>query len=346
MKRISCLVLTLLLALLCACSQTDTLPADDPPSADPVASLDDIPQVCRLYYTYAGWSPIAPADSKLPLAASASRGAPDYIPVWHEGVYSQLAANGGEGLYMTDLTGGKAIKTSDYGRFCWNDELYHCVHVQAEDSFIPGFCSIEGGVLWLDLSGDCWADNGTGGEIGLFGGFDTVVITGTGSLTLAQHIESGASQQAWPALVIDGVDVTVPSLFLNANSASDSTANLVVRSGSLTVEDMAFTTGDACVTGGTLTVSQLMDCTNLVCRGGTVTITEGWGFSDDGHQAVTPTVLLTGGTLDANVWMDERIEYQLWEGTITVPGIRYWPGMHQLSDNVAIIDPLDESQSG
>ena len=299
-----------------------------------------------MYYTYADWSPIAPTDSKLPLAASASRGAPDYIPVWHEGVYSQLAANGGEGLYMTDLTGGKAIKTSDYGRFCWNDELYHCVHVQAEDSFIPGFCSIEGGVLWLDLSGDCWADNGTGGEIGLFGGFDTVVITGTGSLTLAQHIESGASQQAWPALVIDGVDVTVPSLFLNANSASDSTANLVVRSDSLTVEDMAFTTGDACVTGGTLTVSQLMDCTNLVCRGGTVTITEGWGFSGDGHQAVTPTVLLTGGTLDANVWMPETIEYQLWSGTITVPGIRYWPGMHQLSDNVTIIDPLDESQSG
>ena len=80
-KRISCLVLTLLLALLCACGQTDTLPADDPPSADPVASLDDIPQVCRLYYTYADWSPIAPTDSKLPLAASASRGAPDYIPV-------------------------------------------------------------------------------------------------------------------------------------------------------------------------------------------------------------------------------------------------------------------------
>lgn len=277
MKRISCLVLTLLLALLCACGQTDTLPADDPPSADPVASLDDIPQVCRLYYTYADWSPIAPTDSKLPLAASASRGAPDYIPVWHEGVYSQLAANGG--------------------------------------------------------------------EIGLFGGFDTVVITGTGSLTLAQHIESGASQQAWPALVIDGVDVTVPSLFLNANSASDSTANLVVRSGSLTVEDMAFTTGDTCVTGGTLTVSQLMDCTNLVCRGGLFTITEGWGFSPE-NPDMTPTVLLTGGTLDANVWMPETIEYQLWSGTITVPGIRYWPGMHQLSDNVAIIDPLDESQSG
>lgn len=327
MKRISCLVLTLLLALLCACGQTDTLPADDPPSADPVASLDDIPQVCRLYYTYADWSPIAPTDSKLPLAASASRGAPDYIPVWHEGVYSQLAANGGEGLYMTDLTGGKAIKTSDYGRFCWNDELYHCVHVQAEDSFIPGFCSTEGGVLWLDLSGDCWADNGTGGEIGLFGGFDTVVITGSGTLTLAQHIESGAGQAALPALVIDGVDVTCPAVALTANT------------------DLLTVSGDACVTGGSVSVGLMLDCARLVCRGGLFTITEGWGFSQ-ADLDMTPTVILTGGTLDANVWMPETIEYQLWEGTITVPGIRYWPGMHQLSDNVTIIDPLDESQSG
>ena len=206
---------------------------------------------------------------------------------------------------MTDLTGGKATEAGDYGRFCWDGQLYHCVHVQAKDSFIPGFCSISGGVLWLELEGDCWADNGTGGQIGMFGGFDTVVITGTGSLTLAQHIESGASQQAWPALVIDGVDVAVPSLFLNANSASDSTAN----------------------------------------RGGTVTITEGWGFSGDGHQLVTPTVLLTGGTLDANVWMPETIEYQLWSGTITVPGVRHWPNTHLLGDDVTIIDPLDDGKT-
>lgn len=334
MKRIFCLLLTLPLSLLCACGKTDTPPSDG-----------DVPEICRLYYDYADWSPIVPADSKLPLAADAGRGAPDYLPLWHEGEYTQLAANGGEGLYMTDLTGGKATEAGDYGRFCWDGQLYHCVRVQAKDSFIPGFCSISGGVLWLELEGDCWADNGTGGQIGMFGGFDTVVITGTGSLTLAQHIESGASQQAWPALVIDGVDVTVPSLFLNANSASDSTANLVVRSGSLTVEDMAFTTGDACVTGGTLTVSQLMDCTNLVCRGGAVTITEGWGFSGDGHQAVTPTVLLTGGTLDANVWMPETIEYQLWSGTITVPGVRHWPNTHLLGDDVTIVDPLDDGKT-
>ena len=297
MKRISCLVLTLLLALLCACGQTDTLPADDPPSADPVASLDDIPQVCRLYYTYAGWSPIAPTDSKLPLAASASRGAPDYLSLWHQGEYTQL---GGEGLSIADVTGGKATEEGAYGRFCWNDELYHCVHIKADSCLIPSVGSVNGGILWLELSGDCWADNGTGGEIGLFGGFDTVVITGSGTLTLSQSIEVGAGQAALPALIIDGVDVTCPAAALTANTDPENTANLIVCSGSLTT-DLLTVSGDACV---------------------------------------------TGGTLDANVWMDETIEYQLWEGTITVPGVRYWPGTHLLGDNVTIIDPLDESQSG
>ena len=341
MKRISCLVLTLLLALLCACGQTDTLPADDPPSADPVASLDDIPQVCRLYYTYAGWSPIAPTDSKLPLAASASRGAPDYLSLWHQGEYTQL---GGEGLSIADVTGGKATEEGAYGRFCWNDELYHCVHIKADSCLIPSVGSVNGGILWLDLSGDCWADNGTGGEIGLFGGFDTVVITGSGTLTLSQSIEVGAGQAALPALIIDGVDVTCPAAALTANTDPENTANLIVCSGSLTT-DLLTVSGDACVTGGSVSVGLMLDCARLVCRGGLFTLTDGWGFSQ-ADLDMTPTVILTGGTLDANVWMDETIEYQLWEGTITVPGIRYWPGTHLLGDNVTIIDPLDESQSG
>ena len=341
MKRISCLVLTLLLALLCACGQTDTLPADDPPSADPVASLDDIPQVCRLYYTYAGWSPIAPADSKLPLAASASRGAPDYLSLWHQGEYTQL---GGEGLSIADVTGGKATEEGAYGRFCWNDELYHCVHIKADSCLIPSVGSVNGGILWLELSGDCWADTGTGGEIGLFGGFDTVVITGSGTLTLSQSIEVGAGQAALPALIIDGVDVTCPAAALTANTDPENTANLIVCSGSLTT-DLLTVSGDACVTGGSVSVGLMLDCARLVCRGGLFTLTDGWGFSQ-ADLVTSPTVLLTGGTLDANVWMDETIEYQLWEGTITVPGVRYWPGTHLLGDNVTIIDPLDESQSG
>ena len=340
MKRIFCLVLTLLLALLCACGQTDTLPADDPPSADPVASLDDIPQVCRLYYTYAGWSPIAPTDSKLPLAASASRGAPDYLSLWHQGEYTQL---GGEGLSIADVTGGKATEEGAYGRFCWNDELYHCVHIKADSCLIPSVGSVNGGILWLELSGDCWADTGFD-EAQHFEGFDTVVITGSGTLTLTQSLSGGTGQTALPALIIDGVDVTCPAAALTANTDPENTANLIVCSGSLTA-DRFTVNGDGCITGGSASVGLMLDCARLVCRGGLFTLTDGWGFSQ-ADLVTSPTVLLTGGTLDANVWMDETIEYQLWEGTITVPGVRYWPGTHLLGDNVTIIDPLDESQSG
>ena len=55
MKRIFCLLLTLSLALLCACGKTDTPPSDG-----------EVPEECRLYYDYADWSPIAPPTASCP----------------------------------------------------------------------------------------------------------------------------------------------------------------------------------------------------------------------------------------------------------------------------------------
>ncbi len=343
MKKLSILLLTLIFTLsLCACGaqdtpgNTDTHSPVDGTSFDP----DAVPEVCRVYMDYAV-SFIADTDSKLPLASSANRGAPDYLPLWHEGEYSQLAANGGEGYTMAELTDGKAAEAGDYGRFAWDGKLYHCIHVQAKDSYIPDLVSTNGGILWLELEGSCYGDNGTGDEIGMFGGFDTVIITGSGTLTLAQNIESGTGKQPWPALVVYGVDVTVPGLSLTANSTPDDTANLVVQLGCLTVEDMAFVSGDACVTGGALTVRQLIDCARLVCWGGETSLADGWGFGQD-NADMTPTVFLNGGAFRTESWMPENIEYQLWQGSITAPGVRNWPGTHLLSDDVEISDPLDQ----
>lgn len=267
MKRISCLLLSLLLALLCACGDTNT-PAPPDQTEPDGQETPSVPAVCCLYYDYAELEIIAPTNSKLPLAAGASHGAPDYLPLWHNGKYGQLAASGGEGYMVADLTGGKAYEEGAYGRFCWNGELYHCVHLKADSCYVPSLCSTSGGILWLELSGDCWADTGWD-ETGHFGGFDTVVIT-----------------------------------------------------------------------GGTASVGLLLDCPRLVCRGGEFILREGWGFVDESTDAI-PTVLLTGGTLTADVWMPENIVYQLWEGAITAPGIRCWPETHVLSDTVTIVDPLD-----
>lgn len=105
MKRISCLLLSLLLALLCACGDTNTpAPPDQTEPDEP--ETPSVPAVCSLYYDYAELEIIAPTNSKLPLAAGASHGAPDYLPLWHNGEYGQLAASGGEGYMVADLTDG------------------------------------------------------------------------------------------------------------------------------------------------------------------------------------------------------------------------------------------------
>ena len=336
MKKLTSLFVILALLMLCACGSKTGATADGATAPD----SSDIPEVCRVYEDYVLTEAIAPQNSRLPLASDAARGAPDYVPLWHEGEYSQLAAHGGEGWRMDELTDGKATEGGDYGRFCWDGQLYHCIHVQGADSFIPGFCSVGGGVLWLELEGDCRADNGTGGEIGLFGARAPVVSPGPAPLTRAPGLDSGTGAPPWPALIVDGVDVTAPGLSLTANGGAGSTANLVVQSGSLTVEGMAFVNGDVCVTGGTLTAGQLMDCARLVCWGGETRLTEGWGFSE-GNTDMTPTVLLNGGAFRADSWLPENIEYQLWRGSIAAPGVRHWPGTHLLGDDVEITDPLD-----
>ena len=343
MKRIFCLLLCLLPVLLCACGDANTpAPCGDAntpaPSGQPAPSA--VPEVCRLYYDYAALEVIAPTDSKLPLAAGAAHGAPRYLPLWYNGEYGQLAAAGGEGYTVSELTDGRAFEEGAYGRFCWNGELYHCIHVKAEDSYVPSLCSISGGILWLELTGDCWADTGWD-EIGHFGGFDTVVITGSGTLTLSQRLEAGTGEEKLPALIVDGVDVSCPEIGLTANAAAEDTANLILLSGSLTTERMTVS-GDTCIAGGTAAVGLLLDCRHLVCRGGETILWEGWAFYEE-SSAVVPTVLLTGGTLTADVWMPENIVYQLWAGTATARGIRHWPETHVLGDNVTILDPLDDN---
>ena len=337
MKKTACLLIALLLTLLCACGDT-AAPPDRTPEPDQTAE-PAVLEVCRRYYDYAELAVIASDDSKLPLAAAASHGAPEYLPLWHQGEYGQLAASGGEGWTVPELTEGRASEEGAYGRFCWNGERYHCIHVKADSSYVPSLCSTSGGILWLELTGDCWADTGWD-EVGSFGGFDTVVITGSGTLSLAQRLEGGTGKEALPALIIDGVDVTCPSVELVGNTAPD-TANLILLSGSLTA-DRAIVSGDACITGGTAAIGLLLDCPYLVCRGGETILREGWSFADE-SDATVPTVLLTGGTLTADVWMPENIVYQLWEGTITARGVRYWPETHLLSDNVTVIDPLEDA---
>lgn len=93
MKKLTFLFVILALLMLCACGSKTGATADGAAAPD----SSDIPEVCRVYEDYVLMEAIAPQNSRLPLASDAARGAPDYVPLWHEGEYSQLAAHGGEG---------------------------------------------------------------------------------------------------------------------------------------------------------------------------------------------------------------------------------------------------------
>ena len=48
---------------------------------------------------------------------------------------------------------------------------------QAQDSYIPNISpNIPGGILLLEVSGDCWADGGTA-DVACFTGFGTVDVS-------------------------------------------------------------------------------------------------------------------------------------------------------------------------
>ena len=338
MKKLPFL-LALAAILLCACVYSDQQTPNGISSPVESSSAEEIPPACSLYYDYRALTVIAPENSTLPLSADAKRGAPGYIPIWHNGEYTQLAS-GGEGYTMEELTGGKATEAGDYGRFCWDNTLYHCIHVQAKDSFLPDFVSIGGGILWIEIMGDCYADNGTEGGIGMFGGFDTVILTGSGTLRLAQSIESGTGERPFPALIVDGPLVSTPGLALIANQTPQKTANLVVLNGSLESKGNTFVNGDACVAGGALNAGQLLDCATLVCRGGLVSVKDGWSFSKEA-PSLSPSLILSGGEFETQAWMESTIEYHLWHGEITAPGVRNWPKTYLYGDAVILHDTTE-----
>ena len=105
--------------------------------------------------------------------------------MWYDGEYQDLALQDGDsGISVADMTGGSAVFDYGAGLVVWNGERYHCAHLTAQDSYIPNISpNIPGGILLLEVSGDCWADGGTA-DVACFTGFGTVVICGSGTLLI------------------------------------------------------------------------------------------------------------------------------------------------------------------
>ena len=182
MKKALFLVLSLAF-LLTACGET-TPP--DTSEQNPAGDMQEtsLPESCLLYYDL-GEASVLAEDKSLPLAQNAGDGYATSYSVWYDGEYQDLALQDGDnGISVADMTGGSA--TFDYGAglVVWNGERYHCAHLTAQDSYIPNITpNIPGGILLLEVSGDCWADGGTA-DVACFTGFGTVVICGSGTLLI------------------------------------------------------------------------------------------------------------------------------------------------------------------
>jgi len=277
-------------------------------------------------YDELGTVEVRAEDDSLPMAGKADYGRADSFSVWFQGTYQDLAWEGkNTGIRMDQMTEKTVTLENVFGLFAWDGLRYNCTKLTAADCYIPNIQPDgEDGILWLELSGDCYADGG--GTDSCFEGFRTVVISGSGTLRLENvGLGCGGGRLPVPALVIDGPEVYCAFLGTETPRIEAETPTVFVRSGSLTVADYANIPGDMVISGGSFSTDLLIDTERLVARGGTAEITA-WG-----GEAV-PLLVVSGGELTCLDWLPEGTRIDLYAGHITARGIRYWDTLHIYGD--------------
>lgn len=316
MKKVLLLVLIPALVLaLAGCGPVMPI-ENDPPAA--------LPESCMRYYDLAQAAPDAAQDA--PRAADAKKGDPRSFSVWHNGQYQNLAAGGGDGVYLKDIEDGRAVLSS--GEMLWNGQRYDCAVLTVDSGYVPNLSPNEnGGILRLELQGDCWTDGGTAEDIGCFAGFNTVVLSGSGTLRMECGLSAGGGTLPLPALILEGPALTCGTIGLEANAGAEDVPQLLVRAGSLEAEALLLS-GDLCLTGGTVKTDLVADAPYAVFRGGSFT-TAAWGGAD-------PTILLSGGEAACTSWLPEGAVIELGAGTLSAPGLSYMEKLHTYAGGVGI----------
>lgn len=345
MKKVILPLLLMFVLLLSACTGTGTptsAPTDVPtelgsetvePSVPTEAGL---PEECSLYYDLGDADLSADRSSDLPAAPLSADGVSDGIRFWANAFYNDPTINDEKSIEM--YTDGRATKGDGWRRFVWNGERYSCLYIEAEDSYIPNITSEDGGILWLNLTGECWADGGGGEEmsdLSLFNGFTTLVLTGTGTLRVdCAGLDCNiAGNLPLPALVIDGPTLITPGIAVDANADPEQPA-FVLRSGDVQVETLWLNDCPLLQSGGKLAITTCIDPTTAVFRGGECML-ESLVREDE-----TPaTLILSGGSFTETDWLPFGTVAYVGAGTLNARGIRYWDTVHVLGGE--IIDPLD-----
>ena len=287
MKKLAALLISVVLLLVSGCGKQDS-------DADQLRA-EDLPESCRGWFDIAETAGAAEENSGFPAAARAAEGAaeggiaarlPDGTEVDVVGESEQFA----EDVKLSELTDGKAKRLGSGGRVIWNGELYDACTIAAENCRLPNLRPHEGGILRLDISGDCTVDGG-GEEFGCFAGFDCVVVTGSGTLTIinTSGLASGTGRLPLPALLVDGgVTLRCGSIGVAANEAG--VPAFALLDGTVCAESLWLGRGELVVAGGVLSARDIFEVSGATFRGGVTLL----GYAGD---CANMKVVLSGGAL-------------------------------------------------
>ena len=256
--------------------------SEDVTAETPLAA-DDLPESCRAYFDTAARCGPAEAVAGTHAAANASDGvSPVYGVHLPDGEFADLRQNAGaDGVTVEEFSNGGAVRESAASQLAWDGETYHALTISAENCAVPNIAPASGGILRLNITGDCAVV--TAPELGIFEGFDCVLVTGTGTLQL-EDLTCGGGALGLPALIVDG-DVTLICSSVTLTRNAEQPLTLVQRGGTLLTERFQ-TDGTALLAGGVL-LARGMAAEELYLRGGAALI--------DWVDSENTTITLAGG---------------------------------------------------
>ena len=237
-------------------------------------SAETLPEACMLWYDA---RETGGATERLafdvPLAARADDGVrfdEGYSVRKTDGTYNDLALDRTQqGDFLESLSDAVRQEGSS-GQLSWAGEAYHALTIDVTDGMTPNVASPFGGVLRLNVSGDCYVDGG-GADYSCFEGFDCVLITGEGSLRFENTagLECGGGMLPVPAVVVDGdVDVCCENFLAQPNEGCGLT--VAVLNGTLRTDLLRWRNGDMLIAGGVMTARSIstFNPITVTCRGG------------------------------------------------------------------------------
>ena len=315
MKKLTAILLSGILLLVAGCG------AKDPPVDH--LRVEDLPESCQEWFDIADTAGAAEENSRLPAAARAGEGMTEgglaaRLPDGSEVDVVDEDNTFAQGEKLSELTEGKAKRLSSGGRVAWNGELYNAYTIAADNCALPNLRPHTGGILRLDITGKCTVDGG-GEEFACFAGFDCVVITGSGELTITNTsgLGPGSGRLPIPALMVDGgVTLRCGSIQVAANSAG--IPALVLLDGTVCLHSLWLGGGELVHAGGLLSANSIFEASEATFRGGVTLLGD---MNDCGNMKV----ILSGGELYLADTLPADATVEAGAGTLCAKGVGQMP---------------------